>query len=294
MACLFEPLVRGHSERLVPMIEEALDKATITIKEIGLIAVTTGPGGFTGIRLGLATAQGLQIATGIPVAGVTTLSALGTAAAILHNKRHPTLYLAVIDSKRGDVFAQAFVGGDQKKGGASHDLARANLDLELHLTPITEPQGVPRHAVVTRIVQPAVDALTRAGHRPPFDLQVIGNLPMDVLETLLDGHQDLEHQILAYQNLGISEVDVVSAEPDARFVAQYLASATADHGEVNAFGISDSVHVSADLVPPPLYIRPPDVSKPKTRTPTLLEPGERAEGKTPKSVPGFGYDGEGA
>ena len=71
-----ERIGRGHAERLMPMIEAALDAAQVTFAELTRIAVTTGPGSFTGVRIGIAAARGLALALDIPAVGVGSLEAL--------------------------------------------------------------------------------------------------------------------------------------------------------------------------------------------------------------------------
>ena len=65
-----------HSERLLPAVDRALDEARITLEGLGGIAVSIGPGSFTGLRIGLSTAKGLAYATGLPLVGVPTLEAM--------------------------------------------------------------------------------------------------------------------------------------------------------------------------------------------------------------------------
>ncbi len=65
-----------HSETLLPMAEEALKVLSLTVKDIDLFAVSSGPGSFTGVRIGTATVKGLAFASGKPCVGVSTLKAL--------------------------------------------------------------------------------------------------------------------------------------------------------------------------------------------------------------------------
>lgn len=65
-----------HSETLLPLCEEALRACRLSLQDISLLAVTAGPGSFTGLRIGLATVKGLAFAHGTPCAGVSTLEAL--------------------------------------------------------------------------------------------------------------------------------------------------------------------------------------------------------------------------
>jgi tRNA threonylcarbamoyladenosine biosynthesis protein TsaB len=96
-----ERLGRGHAERLPPMVDETLAAAGVTYADLERIAVTTGPGSFTGVRVGIAFARGLALALDIPVVGIGTLHALAHS---LGARREGTL-AAVLDAKRGEVFA---------------------------------------------------------------------------------------------------------------------------------------------------------------------------------------------
>lgn len=97
---------RGHAEALVPMVEEAMDDAGATFEELDRLAVTTGPGTFTGQRVGLAFMRGLRVALHLPLIGVTTLAAMaeaakaetGLARAIaLHDARRDEVYVEIED-----------------------------------------------------------------------------------------------------------------------------------------------------------------------------------------------------
>lgn len=98
LAGLSEPMERGHQERLAPMAAEVMAGASFA--DLEKIVVTIGPGSFTGLRVGLAFAKGLQLATGAPLAGVGTLEALAA--------RTAGNAAGVIDARRGLVYAQAF------------------------------------------------------------------------------------------------------------------------------------------------------------------------------------------
>lgn len=93
------------STRLLAMVQEVLDEAGIRIGDLGGIAVLRGPGSFTGLRIGLATALGLHQALGVPATAVPTLPALAAAAA------EEGTVIAVVDALRGDWSAQAFAAG---------------------------------------------------------------------------------------------------------------------------------------------------------------------------------------
>ena len=121
-----EPLHRGHAEALMPMVVATLAEAACSFADLDAVAVTVGPGGFTGVRIGLAAARGLALAAGLPCFGVTTLAALAEQAGRLVPAGWPLL--VVIDSKRDDLYAQVFLDGQatQEPGVATADsLAQA-------------------------------------------------------------------------------------------------------------------------------------------------------------------------
>ncbi len=106
LAALSEPMMRGHQERLALMAQEVLAGAGVKPKDIGRVAVTIGPGSFTGLRVGVAFAKGFAAALGIPCVGVGSLEAL---AACAPQTGGPMV--AVIDANRGQVYAQTVPGG---------------------------------------------------------------------------------------------------------------------------------------------------------------------------------------
>lgn len=98
---------RGHAEALLPLVLATLNDAGRSFADLDLLAVTIGPGAFTGLRIGLAAARGLALATGLPCVGVTTLEAM--AAAVPASATGGRRLLVALDSKRSDVYAQVFV-----------------------------------------------------------------------------------------------------------------------------------------------------------------------------------------
>ena len=96
---------RGHAERLIGLVDEVLRDANATYADLTQLAVCVGPGSFTGIRVGLATATGLSIALGLSVRGVTSLQAVALAAL---NEANGRGILALFDAHRGDVYVQMF------------------------------------------------------------------------------------------------------------------------------------------------------------------------------------------
>ncbi|HEU5047390.1 MAG TPA: tRNA (adenosine(37)-N6)-threonylcarbamoyltransferase complex dimerization subunit type 1 TsaB [Rickettsiales bacterium] len=91
-----------QSRRLIPMIEELLKAGNTFYQELDALACTIGPGGFTGIRVGLTTARALRLATGKPLIGLTTLEVMAHASDMQGDM------LSIIDAYRGQFYVQRF------------------------------------------------------------------------------------------------------------------------------------------------------------------------------------------
>ena len=99
-------LDRGHAEVLIPMMKEAISSASFKFLDLDLIAVTVGPGSFTGIRVGLATARSLSVAAKVPVIGVTSFEAV--AASITEKEWAGVPVLIALETRRDDFYLQMF------------------------------------------------------------------------------------------------------------------------------------------------------------------------------------------
>jgi tRNA threonylcarbamoyladenosine biosynthesis protein TsaB len=99
-----EPMERGHAERLIPLVDAAMAEAGLPLSAVDRIAVTTGPGSFTGIRVAVAGARGLGLALDRPVIGVGSLEALARS---LEEKPGGPI-LAAVDARRGEIYAALF------------------------------------------------------------------------------------------------------------------------------------------------------------------------------------------
>lgn len=102
----------GHATRLLPLAVELLGDAGIGWEELDRIAVGTGPGTFTGLRIGIATARALARGAGIPLVGISTLQSLAAAAQAHPDAAQVDAVLAVLDARRGEVFAAAWWHGE--------------------------------------------------------------------------------------------------------------------------------------------------------------------------------------
>jgi tRNA threonylcarbamoyl adenosine modification protein YeaZ len=102
------PMLRGHAEALLPMLQRVMQQANFGFSDIDRIAVTTGPGSFTGLRVGIAAARGLALAAEKPAVGLSTLSAYA-APHIASDERFPVV--AAVDARHDHVYMQVFAPG---------------------------------------------------------------------------------------------------------------------------------------------------------------------------------------
>jgi tRNA threonylcarbamoyladenosine biosynthesis protein TsaB len=182
----------GHATALAPMIARLAKATGIAPKSLKAIAVSCGPGGFTGIRVGLATARAMALAVGCPIVGIGSFQALAATAA----RSIGTLAarnLLVLDSRRAELFA---------------------VELGPDLQPLSKPALLTAQDIAARL---------QSG-----DVALIADAELTQLAAL-GGH---------------------SATADAVAVAEL--AATRPH-----------LHLPAE----PIYLRPPDISQPKARTP---------------------------
>ncbi|MBI4517797.1 MAG: tRNA (adenosine(37)-N6)-threonylcarbamoyltransferase complex dimerization subunit type 1 TsaB [Deltaproteobacteria bacterium] len=93
----------SHAPTLIPLIAEVLSAAGITMSDVGAVAVSAGPGSFTGLRIGLGTAKGLAYANRARIVAVPTLAALARAA----GPRDGTV-CSILDARKGELYAAAF------------------------------------------------------------------------------------------------------------------------------------------------------------------------------------------
>ncbi|MEP7241832.1 MAG: tRNA (adenosine(37)-N6)-threonylcarbamoyltransferase complex dimerization subunit type 1 TsaB [Devosia sp.] len=99
---LVEDMQTGQAERLFPAINALLGRKNLAYGDLARIAVTSGPGSFTGVRIGLSAARGLALALGVPALGIPTLTAISLAKA---------MPLAVLlDARRNEAYLQIFAG----------------------------------------------------------------------------------------------------------------------------------------------------------------------------------------
>ncbi|MBX6326974.1 MAG: tRNA (adenosine(37)-N6)-threonylcarbamoyltransferase complex dimerization subunit type 1 TsaB [Pseudolabrys sp.] len=103
-----QPMQRGHAEALMPLIRQVMTQAGLAFSALDRIAVTVGPGSFTGLRVGIAAARGVGLAASKPVVGITTLAAY---AAPLLDADETIPVVTAIDARHEHVYLQIFGRG---------------------------------------------------------------------------------------------------------------------------------------------------------------------------------------
>jgi tRNA threonylcarbamoyl adenosine modification protein YeaZ len=101
-------MARGHAEALMPLLARVMDRAHLEFSDIDRIAVTTGPGSFTGVRVGVSAARGLALASGRPAIGLSTLAAYA-APFIAADDTLPVV--AAVDARHDHIYLQVFGAG---------------------------------------------------------------------------------------------------------------------------------------------------------------------------------------
>lgn len=145
----------GHAALLAPMIADVLSKGGVSARSLDRIAVTRGPGGFTGVRVGLATARGLALATRAPVLGVTTFEALLLSLPV---DQEFDSVIAAVDSRLKTIFVQVF-GPDRQPIGGPLVCAPEALPAQL-------PSDARRPIVIGDAAACVVAALVASGLEP--------------------------------------------------------------------------------------------------------------------------------
>lgn len=123
-----------HSQTLLPLIDAALKSAGVTMEQIELLAVTNGPGSFTGVRIGVAAVKGLAAAKNIPCLGVSTLEALAW-----HFQGIPATVCAVMDARCGQVYNALFKSDGESMTRLTPDRAISAVDLAQELKELEAP-----------------------------------------------------------------------------------------------------------------------------------------------------------
>ena len=95
-----------HASMLSPMIQEVMEQADVSMKQLSGIAVSAGPGSYTGLRVGVSTARAMAYSLNIPMVGVSTLTALAWAAKTKHPQS--SYFLPMLDARRMEVYSALY------------------------------------------------------------------------------------------------------------------------------------------------------------------------------------------
>lgn len=123
-----EDIGRGHAERLVPLVEALMRDAGVSMDALSGVAVTVGPGSFTGIRVGVSAARAFALGLSIPAVGVTTTESLAAMVVEAHAPKGP--FCVLTGAGRGHVFFQCFDAAGLASGEAR---ALAEAEIGAHL-----------------------------------------------------------------------------------------------------------------------------------------------------------------
>ena len=141
-----ETMQRGHAEALMPMVEAVLAESGLGYAALDAIAVTRGPGTFTGLRIGLAAARGLALAAGLPLIGLTTLEVIAVAA---RRHRANRFVSVMIEARRGEVYSQTFAADGVAIDDAAALAPEAALRRATAVDAVLAGDAAPRLAALT-------------------------------------------------------------------------------------------------------------------------------------------------
>jgi len=164
-------LTRGHAEAVMPLIARVMDEARIEFAGLDRIAVTTGPGSFTGLRVGISAARGIALASGKPAIGLTTLA--GFAAPHIAED-DSTAVVAAVDARHEHVYLQVFGTGGRTvvppRIAPLREAVRAALTAPARivgsgaqLIAASWPRGEPPPVLVEQLGAPDIGWIARLG-----------------------------------------------------------------------------------------------------------------------------------
>jgi len=177
-------MARGHAEAVMPLIARVVERAEVKFMQLDRIAVTTGPGSFTGLRVGISAARGIALAAGKPAVGLTTLAGFA-APHIAADDAMPVV--AAIDARHDHVYLQVFgpggrtlvppkiallseavraaLAGPARIVGSAADMIAASWPKTDAPPTLVDQRGAPDIGWIARLGAAATD-----GHGPPKPL----------------------------------------------------------------------------------------------------------------------------
>lgn len=234
LAASFVPMERGHAEALPPMVENVLRSSGRDIAQIDRIVVTTGPGTFTGVRIGLAFARGLGLARGVPVIGIDSLSAIAA------NEKAIDPLLVVSDARNGEFYAAVFD-------------ARRMLLRQPHVT--TAVDAAAELPPGTRVVGTGAQAVIGASGRSDLILSAASALPVAANFARLGAHAEPgEMPAPLYLRAPDAKPQVAALRRASRLEVENVGQGAASllsklHGEIFAEGWNASCFMDMLMTP---------------------------------------------
>lgn len=164
----------GHGEALLPMIERVTAASGLSAARIDIVAAATGPGGFTGIRVGLAAAHGIALATGARLLGITSFAAVASRTEAARSACQALL--VALDSRREDLYVQVFGPTGSEPLAAPQAVLPERLADYLAALP-----GLPHAAALLLAGDAAAAAAAAAALQPGVKIVIAGDAAPDAL-----------------------------------------------------------------------------------------------------------------
>jgi tRNA threonylcarbamoyl adenosine modification protein YeaZ len=193
-------MARGHAEAIMPLIARVMDRAKIEFRELDRVAVTVGPGSFTGLRVGISAARGIALAAAKPAVGLSTLAGFAaphiaaddtTPVAAVVDARHDHVYLQVFGPGGRTVLAPriasladavtAAISGPARIVGSAADLVARSWPKSAAPPALIDQLGAPDIAWIARLGAAASD---RDGPPKPLYLRAPDAQPQDAARLL--------------------------------------------------------------------------------------------------------------
>ncbi|OON40490.1 tRNA (adenosine(37)-N6)-threonylcarbamoyltransferase complex dimerization subunit type 1 TsaB [Izhakiella australiensis] len=132
----FELCPREHTQRILPLVQQVLAEAELTLNQLDALAFGRGPGSFTGVRIGIGIAQGLAFGAGLPMMGISTLATMAEGAWRLQRAQR---VLAAIDARMGEVYWAQYLRDSD--GGWQGEVTEAVLKPEAAQLRMSQLEG---------------------------------------------------------------------------------------------------------------------------------------------------------
>jgi tRNA threonylcarbamoyladenosine biosynthesis protein TsaB len=179
-------MLRGHAEAVMPLIARVMDQGAVEFAELDRIAVTTGPGSFTGLRVGISAARGIALAASKPAIGLSTLAGFAAPYIAAIDARHDHVYLQIFGTNGRTLVApriatlrdavRAAMTGPARIVGSAADLVAAAWPKGAEPPLLVDQRGAPDIGWIARLGAAATDSY---GPPKPLYLRAPDAQPQD-------------------------------------------------------------------------------------------------------------------